>query len=41
MRIGEHFFRPEICRRLQREAVQKYFPVLDQTSFKPLLSALS
>lgn len=40
MRIGEHFFRPEICARLQHEAVAQYFPALDATDFAPLLEAL-
>jgi len=40
MRIGEHFFRPEICKRLQREAVDIYFPVLEKTDFRPLLQAI-
>jgi len=40
MRIGEHFFRPEICARLQHEALENYFPSLDQTDFSPLLEAI-
>ncbi len=40
MRIGEHFFRPEYCRRLQREAIDTYFPALEKTDFRPLLRAL-
>lgn len=40
MRVGEHFFRPEICARLQHEALETYFPALDKTDFSPLLAAL-
>lgn len=40
MRIGEHFFRPEICERLHVEALDEYFPELDRTDFTPLLKAL-
>ncbi len=40
IRIGEHFFRPEICRRLQREAIDTYLPELEQTDFAPLAAAV-
>ena len=30
IRSGEHFFRPEICARLQKEAVEQYLPALEQ-----------
>lgn len=40
IRSGEHFFREDICKRLQREAVQEYFPALDQADFSPLLAAI-
>ena len=40
MRIGEHFFRSEICQRLQKEALEIYFPELENSSFEPLLDAI-
>lgn len=40
VRIGPYFFKPEICRRLQDEAIGTYLPALDQTSFSPLLRAV-
>lgn len=40
IRIGEHFFRRSICRRLQQEAFDNYFPTLQSTSFAPLLKAI-
>jgi Ser/Thr protein kinase RdoA (MazF antagonist) len=40
LRIGEHFFRPAICRRLQRETVDSYLPALDDLSMEPLLRIL-
>lgn len=40
IRSGEHFFRESYCRRLQQEAIEKYFPALEAVSFMPLLSAL-
>ncbi len=40
MRIGEHFFRSEICERLHLEALDQYFPELDRADFSPLLQAL-
>jgi hypothetical protein len=40
VRSGEHFFQEDICRRLQREAVEEYFPALDRTDFSPLLAAI-
>lgn len=40
MRIGEHFFLPEICERLHREALDHYFPELARTDFSQLLRAL-
>ena len=40
VRIGPHFFKQEICHRLQAEAVNTYLPALDQTSFSPLIRAI-
>lgn len=40
MRVGEHFFRPEICSRLQREALDEYLPALELADFSPLLEVL-
>lgn len=40
MRIGEHFFRPEYCQRLQEEAIERYFPALERLDFTRLLKAL-
>ncbi len=40
LRIGQYFFRTEICRRLQREVVDIYLPQLEHTSFTPLLKAV-
>lgn len=40
IRSGEHFFREDICRRLQKEAVEEYFPALDQADFRPLLAEI-
>ncbi len=40
IRSGEHFFREDLCRRLQREAVESYFPALEQANFYPLLQAI-
>lgn len=40
LRVGEHFFRPEICRRLQHEAVEDYLPNLELADFEPLLEVL-
>jgi Ser/Thr protein kinase RdoA (MazF antagonist) len=37
IRIGEHFFRPEICKRLHQEALNLYFPQLEQADFSQLL----
>jgi Ser/Thr protein kinase RdoA (MazF antagonist) len=40
LRIGEHFFRPAICKRLQRETVDSYLPALDSLDLNPLLRIL-
>lgn len=40
VRSGEHFFREDICRRLQREAVEEYFPALEKADFRPLLAQI-
>lgn len=39
-RVGEHFFRPEICSRLQSEALDEYLPALELADFEPLLEIL-
>jgi hypothetical protein len=38
--VGEHFFQPEICYRLQHEAIEEYLPQLELASFEPLLEVL-
>lgn len=40
VRIGQHFFRSDICKRLQAEAITTYLPALDSTSFAPLIKAI-
>ena len=40
LRVGEHFFRPDICQRLQHEAVEEYLPNLELADFEPLLEVL-
>ena len=40
IRVGEHFFRPELCERLQREVVSEHLPALDVLDFSPLLDVL-
>jgi hypothetical protein len=40
LRIGEHFFQPDICHRLQQEAVEEYLPHLELVDFEPLLEVL-
>lgn len=40
IRIGEHFFLPEICERLHSEALDHYFQELDQADFGLLLQAI-
>lgn len=40
IRIGEHFFRSEICARLHAEALEQYFPSLQKADFAPLLEIL-
>lgn len=40
LRVGEHFFRPDICKRLQQEAIEDYLPDLEQADFTPLLEVL-
>ena len=37
LRIGQHFFQPDMCQRLQREVIETYLPALEETSFTPLL----
>jgi len=41
LRTGEHFFVPDICARLSREAVTRYLPEVDQLDISPLLDCLS
>jgi len=40
LRVGEHFFQPDICQRLQHEAVEEYLPHLELVDFEPLLQVL-
>lgn len=40
IRVGEHFYRPEIRRRLQREAVEQYLPALADIDFRRMLCVL-
>ncbi|MEZ4288663.1 MAG: hypothetical protein R3A47_11115 [Polyangiales bacterium] len=40
IRVGEHFFRPEICERLQTEAIDEYLPALEPVDLEPLCEAL-
>ena len=40
IRIGEHFFRDEYRRRLQREVVATHLPTIQTLSFEPLLAAI-
>ena len=40
LRVGEHFFQPELCHRLQQEAVEEYLPHLELVDFEPLLEVL-
>jgi hypothetical protein len=40
LRTGEHFFRPDICERLEREALTRYLPELEKLDFAPLLDCL-
>ena len=41
VRVGDHFFRPELRQRLTDEAVQVHLPRIDSLDFKPLLDVLS
>jgi hypothetical protein len=41
LRTGQHFFVPEFCGRLQREAVDRYLPELETFDISPLLEALA
>jgi hypothetical protein len=41
LRTGEHFFVPEFCGRLQKEAVERYLPELETVDLTPLLDVLS
>jgi hypothetical protein len=40
LRVGEHFFRPDICHHLQHEAIEEYLPHLELVDFEPLLDVL-
>jgi Ser/Thr protein kinase RdoA (MazF antagonist) len=40
VRRAPHFFLPEICQRLQREATQRYLPALDAFDFRELVESL-
>jgi Ser/Thr protein kinase RdoA (MazF antagonist) len=40
LRVGEHFFQPDICSRLQHEAIEEYLPHLELVDFEPLLEVL-
>lgn len=40
IRSGEHFFRPSICERLQREATATYLPSLEDLDLRPLVDKL-
>ena len=40
LRMGEHFFRPDICARLTREVVHDVLPGIDELSFEPLVDAV-
>jgi hypothetical protein len=41
LRTGVHFFAPEYCSRLQREAVDRYLPELEHFDISPLLEILT
>lgn len=41
MRMGEHFFKASICRRLRHEALEIYLPRLDQLDFRSLFDAIA
>ena len=40
LRVGEHFFRSDICTHLQHEAIEQYLPQLELLDFEPLLDVL-
>jgi len=40
LRSGEHFFKSNICARLQRESLQLYLPALDQVALDDLCDAV-
>ena len=40
IRSGEHFFRPSICQRLQKEAAEIYLPSLEKLDLRPLVDEL-
>lgn len=40
LRVGEHFFRADICHHLQHEAIEQYLPHLELVDFEPLLEIL-
>ena len=41
LRAGEHFFRPDICARLQHEAIRDYLPSFQRWDFSQLLAVLT
>jgi hypothetical protein len=40
LRVGEHFFRSDICAHLQHEAIEHYLPSIELIDFGPLLEVL-
>lgn len=40
VRVGDHFFRPEIRQRLTLEAAERYLPLVDRLDFRKLLDCL-
>ena len=40
IRVGEHFFRPDICKRLQKEAIEQYLPALEHVDMGETWDAL-
>jgi Ser/Thr protein kinase RdoA (MazF antagonist) len=40
VQTGEHFFRPLICKRLMREALDTYLPSLDSLDLRPVVDAV-
>ncbi len=41
LRTGEHFFVPEICARISREAVTRYLPEVETLDLSPLVDSLA